>query len=93
MHVQIVSPLNCGATILAFDAAKGSYQVKIPLDIIWMNMRHQVVEISANTPPCPSKSAKLCPGYGGAEKSIFVLELAGGSVARYNIRVGDIIQF
>ena len=32
MHVQIVSPLNCGATILAFDAAKGSYQVKIPLD-------------------------------------------------------------
>ena len=69
------------------------YQVRIPLDIIWMNMQHKVVEISANTPPCPSKSAKLCPGYGGTEKSIFVLELAGGSVARYHIRVGDIVQF
>ena len=28
MHVAIVSPLNYGAKILAYDAAKGSYQVK-----------------------------------------------------------------
>jgi hypothetical protein len=28
MHVAIVSPLNYGAKILTYDAAKGSYQVK-----------------------------------------------------------------
>ena len=28
LHVPLVSPLNYSATILAFDEAKGSYQVK-----------------------------------------------------------------
>ena len=32
MHVPIVSPLNYGATILAYDAAKGSYKVKSDAD-------------------------------------------------------------
>ena len=32
------------------------YQVKIPLDIIWMDRERRIVEISADTPPC--KAAK-----------------------------------
>lgn len=69
------------------------YQVKIPLDIIWMNRRHEVVEMSPNTPPCNGKSAQQCPTYGGTKKEIFVLELAGGAVAKYGIKVGDHISF
>src|SRR5947209_5758463 len=37
------------------------YQVRIPLDIIWMNRRHEVVEMAPNTPPCNVASAKTCP--------------------------------
>src|SRR4029079_11266235 len=41
------------------------YQVRIPLDIIWMDHDRKIVEISANTPACTSKSSRDCPSYGG----------------------------
>ena len=69
------------------------YQVKIPLDIIWMDAGHKVVEISANTPPCPSKTAHECPMFGGNEDAKYVLELAGGGAARNGVRVGSVIDF
>ena len=53
------------------------FQCEIPLDIIWMDRNHRVVEISANTPPC-REAAEKCPSYGGNVPSTFVLELAGG---------------
>ena len=69
------------------------YQVRIPLDIIWMNHDRQIVEISANTPPCPSKAAHECPSFGGHERAHYVLELAGGGAALYGLRVGDTLNF
>jgi uncharacterized membrane protein (UPF0127 family) len=69
------------------------YQCRIPLDIIWMDHDRKIVEISANTPPCPSKSAKECPSFGGHEKAHYVLELAGGGAALYSLRVGDAVSF
>jgi uncharacterized membrane protein (UPF0127 family) len=69
------------------------YQVKIPLDIIWMNKDRHIVEISPNTPPCPSKSARECPNYGGVERSQIVLELAGGEAAKQGLKVGDVLDF
>lgn len=69
------------------------YQVRIPLDIIWMNHDRRIVEISANTPACPSKSARECPSFGGHEKARYVLELAGGGAAMYGLHVGDTLSF
>jgi len=69
------------------------YQVRIPLDIIWMDHQRRIVEISANTPACPSKSAHECPSYGGHEKARYVLELAGGGAALYGLKVGDTLSF
>src|ERR1043166_5697831 len=69
------------------------YQTKIPLDIIWMDRRHRIVEISANTPPCPSKSPKDCPAYGGHEKAQCVLEVNAGVAAKDHLRVGDVLDF
>jgi uncharacterized membrane protein (UPF0127 family) len=69
------------------------YQVKVPLDIIWINRAHRVVEISANTPPCPSSSAQQCPNFGGHAKAIYVLELAAGSAAKHGIKVGETLSF
>src|SRR5690242_14102644 len=50
---------------------------KIPLDIIWMDSDHKVVEISPNTPPCPSGGPD-CPTYGGHEVAQYALELGAG---------------
>jgi uncharacterized protein len=69
------------------------YQVRIPLDMIWMDHSRRIVEISANTPPCPSKPAHECPSFGGHEKSRYVLELAGGGAAQYGLKVGDQLKF
>lgn len=65
---------------------------KIPLDIIWMDGSHRVVEISANTPPCPS-GGKDCPTYGGHAVATFALELGAGEAARHQVTVGSSIQF
>lgn len=67
------------------------YQVKVPLDIIWMDRSGRIVEISENTPPCPGK-ASTCPNYGGTTESSLVLELPGGYGKRHGIRVGETIR-
>lgn len=69
------------------------YQVKVPLDILWLDLNRQVVEISANTPPCPSSSAKECPHFGGRKMAVYVLELPAGSVARFGLKEGDRVRF
>jgi len=69
------------------------YQVRVPLDIIWMDRSRRIVEISANTPPCKSEKGSECPKYGGTKKALFVLELAGGMAARYRLDVGGEISF
>jgi uncharacterized protein len=69
------------------------YQVKVPLDIIWMDANGTVVEISENTPPCPSKSARECPSFGGTKPAMVVLELPGGYGRRHGVAVGQTIRF
>jgi uncharacterized membrane protein (UPF0127 family) len=69
------------------------HNVKIPLDIMWLDRNRTVVEINANTPPCDGKPAADCPAYGGKQESLFVLELAGGMAARYNITEGTRLDF
>ncbi|MBS1875278.1 MAG: DUF192 domain-containing protein [Acidobacteria bacterium] len=69
------------------------YQVKIPLDMIWMDPNRRVVEISANTPPCESKSATACPNYGGHEPAQYVLEINGGHAAKHGVQVGSYLSF
>ncbi len=65
---------------------------KFPLDIIWMDSTHKVVEISAKTPPCPQGGSD-CPNYGGHAPAQFVLELGGGQAAQHSVTVGSAIHF
>ena len=69
------------------------YQVRIPLDILWLGISRQIVEISPNTPPCPSQSAKECPSFGGHKMAVYVLELPAGVAARFGLRIGDTVKF
>jgi len=68
------------------------YQVKIPLDIIFMDAKHRVVGIAANVPPCQTKASD-CPQYGGYAGTQYVLELAGGQAARYGVQTGQFLAF
>jgi uncharacterized membrane protein (UPF0127 family) len=83
--------------MLFLHQATGNYsywmfQVRIPLDIIWMDSDHRIVEIAANTPPCKT-GASQCPSYGGHFPAHYVLELGGGMAARYGLKIGDTLGF
>ncbi len=68
------------------------YQCKFPLDIIWMDSKHGIVEIAAGVPPCQSKPAD-CPSYGGHRTAQFVLEIGGGEARRHGLREGLELSF
>ena len=89
--------LERGRGMLFIHQKPGTYQywmfqVKIPLDIIWMDANHRIVEISADTPPCTTK-ASLCASYGGHQTAQYVLELGGGEARRLGLSLGQTLQF
>jgi uncharacterized protein len=69
------------------------YQVKFPLDMIWLDKDRRIVEIVPNIPPCTSKSAKECPPVGGHETAITVLELASGMSDKFGLKNGDVLDY
>lgn len=69
------------------------FNVRVPLDIIWLDREHHIVEISERTPPCLSEDPVKCPMYGGKADAQFVLELAAGMVAKHGIKQGQILPF
>ena len=69
------------------------YQTKIPLDIIWLDRDRRIVEMSEDTPPCVSQSARECANYGGKFKSKYVLEVNAGVAKKNALQVGEILVF
>lgn len=69
------------------------YRCRIPLDLIWMDGAHRIVEIVRSAPPCPDSNPRNCPSYGGTVDSVYVLELAAGQADEQGLRVGDRIDF
>ena len=89
-------PPTAGMLFVFMDEAERSfwmYRTKIPLDILWLNANHQIVEISADTPPCPGESRDDCPSFGGNVPSQFVLEIGAGQAAAHGLKVGDRLNF
>lgn len=58
----------------------------IPLDMIFINSSHQVVELIENATPNTEIE------YGGTELSSFVLEVNAGSIKKYGINVGNVVK-
>lgn len=65
---------------------------KIPLDIIWMNDKKQIVHIEQNVPIC-TRQDDSCPQYRPNEESLYVLELAGGRAESLKLQRGSKLQF
>jgi hypothetical protein len=69
------------------------FNVKIPLDIIWMNHDRRIVEIAQNVQPCKATEAQDCPRYGGKFPALFALEVNAGVAAKNALKPGDQIEF
>jgi uncharacterized protein len=86
-----------GRGMLFIHARPGRYtywmsNVKVPLDIIWLDKTKRIVEISADTPPCRTEPVR-CPQYGGHFEARYVLELNVGMAARYSLKLGQTLSF
>lgn len=68
------------------------FNVRIPLDIIWIDAQRRIVEIVPNAAPC-LKPAGECPSYGGKRPALYVLELAGGVAAKNGLAEGQTLDF
>ena len=69
------------------------YRCRIPLDMVWMDGAHRIVEIVRSAPPCSDPDPRNCPSYGGTVNSVYVLELAAGQADAQGLRPGDRIEF
>jgi uncharacterized membrane protein (UPF0127 family) len=88
-------PEGRGMLFVHREAGKFSYwmpNVRMPLDIVWMDADRRIVEMSADTPPCKTEPG-LCPHFGGNFDALTVLELPAGSIARHKLAVGARIEF
>jgi uncharacterized membrane protein (UPF0127 family) len=68
------------------------YQTYIPLDMLWMDENHKIVEMVESAPPCKTAASK-CAHFGGNETARFVLELNGGGIRKYGIKLGQTIEW
>ncbi len=68
------------------------YQVRIPLDIIWMDSGRRILAIDENAQPCKTQASQ-CPKYGGRNLVSYSLEIGGGLAKQYGLEVGQILQW
>jgi uncharacterized membrane protein (UPF0127 family) len=65
---------------------------RIPLDIIWMNEKKQIIHIARNVPIC-TRTDDGCPQYQPNDPAMYVLELGGGEAERLKLEKGSKLQF
>ena len=85
-------PSNQGMLfIFSSDGYPGIWManMSIPIDILWIDSRHKVVDIVENAQPC----GILCPTYTPKSEARYVLEVNAGFVKKHGIEVGDIVKF
>lgn len=68
------------------------YQVRVPLDMIWLDHSKRIVQIIHDVPPCTGPK-ESCKSYGGAFEASFVLELAAGQAAANGLKPGMQLEF
>ena len=84
-------PSNQGMLFIFPDERVVSFWMKdtlMPLDMIFLNAKRQVVSISANTQPCLSQAEQTCPTFQADQPIQYVLELKAGETKEKQIPVG-----
>ncbi len=62
----------------------------IPLDLLYLNKRGEIVDIIENAEPCKVED---CPTYKPTKPAVAVLEVAAGVVEAHNLKAGDVLIF
>ena len=65
---------------------------KIPLDIIWMNEKKQIIHIESNVPIC-TRTDDGCRQYQPNDPALYVLELGGGMAEQFKLQKGSTLRF
>ncbi|MFM8234536.1 MAG: DUF192 domain-containing protein [Holophagaceae bacterium] len=61
----------------------------ISLDVAWVDRDGRIVGLMARIPPCPPTRGEDCPTYGEQFIARHFIEFSAGTIARYNLKVGD----
>jgi len=70
-----------------------THNLKFPVDIVWMDEQHRVVEVYPNAPPCTEQSARRCTTYGGRHLARYVLEMNANVAIPNGIGEGVYLTF
>jgi uncharacterized membrane protein (UPF0127 family) len=68
------------------------FEVKFPIDIIWLDQNRRIVQLVHKAPPCPGPDV-TCPVYGGDFESQFVVEFNAGTALKHTLKPGMVIDF
>ena len=85
--------INKGMLFIFPDSAKRTFwmkNTKIALDLIFMSKDKIITEIKENFKPCMEGS---CTKFTTIRKAKYVLEINAGLVEKYNIEVGQKVEF
>jgi uncharacterized membrane protein (UPF0127 family) len=64
--------------------------MKICIDIIWLDKDKRIIHIEKNVPPCKTED---CPSYTPAALSKYVLEIKSGFSEEYKLKLYDKLEF
>lgn len=64
--------------------------MRIPLDILWLDREKRIVHIERDVPPCKEEP---CPTYTSRFPAMYVLELKAGSVNEHKLKMYDRVDF
>lgn len=61
----------------------------IPLDMIWIDSKGEIVYIKENAQPCSNIVSAVCNSIFPKNPGLYVIELNAGQVSKLNLKVGD----
>jgi len=62
------------------------FDMRIPLDIVWLNENMEVVHLSKNCTPCPSQHN--CPVHTSKYKVKYAIEMTAGEATNFGFELG-----
>jgi uncharacterized membrane protein (UPF0127 family) len=62
--------------------------MRISIDIIWIDKDKRVVDIKSRVPPCGGACESIMP----SNDALYVLELRSGFTDDHNIKIGDVVS-
>lgn len=65
--------------------------MKFPIDIIWIDQEGRISHIEKSLQPCIFLLP--CPSFSPSNDSLYVLEVVSNFTNKYNVNVGDKVQF